>query len=161
MSTEVTVNQLVESLTQVLQHQQCRMGSEAFFVELPADLAKQAQLALTQQAEGLSSCQTENVMLRAKVAKLDAELNKVYARLASEVLRANQMTSQHRMQAAMHTEARGTLAKVKIQLVKLREAAQNWVNAPKDDALESTATRIALSGALTREIASTEAAERL
>lgn len=42
-----------------------------------------------------------------RIAELEAELVREAQRTASEKLRADQMTSQHRMQAAMAAEARG------------------------------------------------------
>ena len=42
-----------------------------------------------------------------RIAQLEAELVREAQRTASEKLRADQMTSQHRMQAAMAAEARG------------------------------------------------------
>lgn len=47
--------------------------------------------------------------LHARVQDLQAELVKEASRTAEEKLRADQMTEQHRMQAAMHSEARHAL----------------------------------------------------
>lgn len=61
------------------------------------------EIGVDEVVKELRRLHAENVALR-------AELVKEAARTASEKLRADQMTEQHRMQAAMNTEARAQLA---------------------------------------------------
>ena len=57
--------------------------------------------------------------LRARIARLEAELVAEAGRTAQQKLRADQMTEQHRMQAAMNAEARKAL-------VEETEATDAW-----------------------------------
>lgn len=50
---------------------------------------------------------------RARIAELEVELMREAQRTAAEKLRADQMTEQHRMSAAMNAEARGELAQLR------------------------------------------------
>lgn len=94
--------------------------------------------------------------LESKLSRQDQELNKVYARLASEKLRANQMTMQHGMQSAMHAEASHKVARARATLASLSHAAQCWLDAPKDDSFTAVAERIRLRTNLTTEIYAAE-----
>lgn len=59
---------------------------------------------------------------RARIAELEVELMREAQRTAAEKLRADQMTEQHRQQAAMNAEARSELARIVAEKASLRDA---------------------------------------
>lgn len=61
-----------------------------------------------------------------RIAELEAELVREAQRTAAEKLRADQMTEQHRMEAAMNAEARGELAQLREKRQPLPDIWRGW-----------------------------------